>query len=112
VNSSMLIQWLTFAVMILIQAVAAGVIISAIRVQLTTHGEEIKSLRDWRHDFAPKSMIIDDHGKQLVDHEERLRYVEKHPLSVVGPTHTVVADCPITDCPYRAFQHEIQAEKK
>ena len=99
-NSSMLIQWLTFAVMILIQAVAAGVIISAIRVQLTSHGEEIKALRDWRHDFGPKAMIIDDQGRKLEDHEERLRYVEKHPNTVVaGPTHT--ADCPVTDCPYR-----------
>jgi hypothetical protein len=97
VNSSMLIQWLTFAVMILIQAVAAGVIISAIRVQLQTHGEEIKALRDWRHDFGPKSMIIDDHGKQLTDHEERIRHFEKHPA-----TSTTVLDCPVgTDCPYR-----------
>jgi hypothetical protein len=96
VNSSMLIQWLTFAVMILIQAVAAGVIISAIRVQLQTHGEEIKALRDWRHDFGPKAMIIDDHGKQLTDHEERIRFFEKHPV-----TSTTVLDCPVSDCPYR-----------
>jgi hypothetical protein len=97
VNESMLVQWLTFAVMILIQAVAAAVIISAIRVQLATHGEEIKSLRDWRHEMAPKAMLINDHVEQLKDHEERIRYVEKHPSSPV--------DCPVVDCPIRrAYQ--------
>ena len=96
-NSSMLIQWLTFAVMILIQAVAAAVIISAIRVQLKTHGEEIQALRTWRHDFGPKAMVIDDQGKKLEDHEVRIRSVEKHPAT----TPTVV-DCPVGhDCPYR-----------
>jgi hypothetical protein len=73
----MLIQWLTFAVMILIQAVAAGVIISSIRTTLTEHTHEIQRLRDWRHHFGPKEMVYDDHGLRLTDHENRLRIVER-----------------------------------
>ena len=95
-DSIMVIQWLTFAVMILIQAVAAGVIISAIRVTLATHGEEIKFLRDWRHSLAPKEMLIDDHVEQLKDHEQRIRVVEKERGTFD------IDDCPLSkDCPLR-----------
>ena len=93
---NMLLQWLTFAVMILIQAVAAGVIISAIRTTLKVQGEEIKSLRDWRHSFGPKEMVYDDHGIQLRDHESRIRTVETRHLSRVE-----VEACPVTDCEIR-----------
>ena len=90
----MLLQWLTFAVMILIQAVAAGVIISAIRTTLKVQGEEIKSLRDWRHAFGPKEMVYDDHGVQLRDHESRLRTVETRHL-----TRVEIEACPVEHCP-------------
>jgi uncharacterized membrane protein (DUF106 family) len=73
----MLLQWLTFAVMILIQAVAAGVIISAIRVTLDQHGKEIEKLREWKHMMAPKEMMVADHGEQLKDHEMRIRATEQ-----------------------------------
>lgn len=92
----MLIQWLTFAVMILIQAVAAGVIISAIRTTLVAHSEEIKSLRDWRHKFGPKEMVIDDHEERLKDHETRIRVTETRHRS-----QAEMGACPITDCPVR-----------
>jgi len=87
----MLIQWLTFAVMILIQAVAAAAIISSMRSTLETYGKEIASLRDWRHAFGPKEMVLDDHTETLKDHEERIRDVEKRPRG----------DCPVQDCPLR-----------
>jgi len=90
----MVLQWLTFAVMILIQAVAAGVIISAIRTTLATHTEEIKSLRDWRHKFGPKEMVIDDHDEKLKDHEIRIRAVERHQGE----------GCSVDGCPLR---HEV-----
>jgi hypothetical protein len=90
----MIIQWLTFAIMILIQAVAAGVIISAMRTTLTTYGEEIRALRDWRHSFGPKEMVITDHGEQLKDHETRIRDVEKRRLGL----------CPLEDCPLRKVE--------
>ena len=80
--------------MILIQAVAAGVIISAMRTTLATYGEEIKSLRDWRHSFGPKEMVISDHGEQLKDHETRIRDVEKRRQFVEG-------ECPLSECPLR-----------
>jgi hypothetical protein len=100
----MLLQWLTFAVMILIQAVAAGVIISAIRVQLATHGEEIKALRDWRHDFGPKEMVYDSHGEELKDHEVRLRAVEGRHL-----THVEAEACPVVNCPIREkYLHNLE----
>lgn len=73
----MLIQWLTFAVMILIQAVAAGAMLAAIRTTLADHTKEIERLREWRHKFGPKEMIYDDYGKQLVDHEARIRVTER-----------------------------------
>jgi hypothetical protein len=95
-GENVLLQWLTFAVMILIQAVAAGVIISAIRTTLSAHSEEIKSLREWRHAFGPKEMVYDDHGVQLKDHETRLRTVETRHLSRVE-----VEACPVSDCPVR-----------
>jgi hypothetical protein len=73
----MIIQWLTFAVMILIQAVAAGVIMASIRTTLAEHTHEIERLREWRHKFGPKEMVYDDHGLRLTDHEARLRIVER-----------------------------------
>ena len=73
----MIIQWLTFAVMILIQAVAAVYIMASIRTTLTEHTHEIQRLRDWRHQFGPKEMVYDDHGFKLIDHEARLRVVER-----------------------------------
>ena len=87
----MILQWLTFAVMILIQAVAAGVIISAIRTTLASHSEEIKGLRDWRHSFGPKEMVIADHTEQLKDHESRIRLVERKPSEA----------CTTVGCPLR-----------
>jgi hypothetical protein len=73
----MIIQWLTFAVMILIQAVAAVYIMASIRTTLTEHTVEIQRLRDWRHHFGPKEMVYDDHGLRLTDHESRIRVVER-----------------------------------
>lgn len=97
----MLIQWLTFAVMILIQAVAAGVIISAIRVTLAAHSEEIKALRDWRHAFGPKEMVYDAHGEELKDHEARIRAVEaRHVLRMDADS------CPVEHCPIKDRQGE------
>lgn len=95
-GESVILQWLTFAVMILIQAVAAGVIISAIRVTLAAHSEEIKSLRDWRHAFGPKEMVYDAHGKELKDHEARIRAVETRQLARLE-----FESCPVHDCPVR-----------
>lgn len=86
----MVLQWLTFAVMILIQAVAAGVIISAIRTTLEQHGQEIKSLRDWRHSFGPKEMVYDAMGAEVKEHEARLRAMEvRRAMECTAP------DCPI-----------------
>jgi len=39
--------------------------------------EEIKYLRDWKHDFGPYKMLVDDHAETLKDHEVRLRVLEK-----------------------------------
>jgi hypothetical protein len=86
----MLVQWLTFAVMILIQAVAAAVIITSIRTTLLTQGLEIEKLRTWRHEVGPQSMVISGHAEELHDHETRLRAVEKQR-----------PDCPVKDCPLR-----------
>lgn len=85
----MLLQWLTFAVMILIQAVAAAAIIASMRATLQTYGEEIKALRDWRHSFGPKEMVIEDHTETLKDHEGRIRLVEKFKA------------CPYDECPVK-----------
>jgi hypothetical protein len=49
----MLLQWLTFAIMILIQAIAAAVIITKVRTNVESHSELLK------------------------DHEERLRKTER-----------------------------------
>lgn len=73
----MLIQWLTFAVMILIQAVAAGAMLAAIRTTLADHTKEIERLREWRHKFGPKEMVYDRYGEVLVDHEARIRVTER-----------------------------------
>jgi hypothetical protein len=80
-GENMLLQWLTFAVMILIQAVAAGAMLAAIRTTLADHTKEIERLREWRHRFGPKEMVYDDYGFQLKDHETRIRGVEsdRHP---------------------------------
>jgi hypothetical protein len=82
-GDSVLIQWLTFAVMILIQAVAAGAMLAAIRTTLADHTKEIERLREWRHKFGPKEMVYDTYGNKLDDHETRIRGVEsdrhKHP---------------------------------
>lgn len=94
--SDMILQWITFAVMILIQAVAAAAVISSMRATLASYGVEIKSLRDWRHEMAPKAMLISDHGETLRDHEGRLRVVEKDH----GMFH--IEDCPYSkECPLR-----------
>ena len=74
---SMLLQWLTFVVMILIQAVAAVAMISAMRTTLTEHATEIQRLRDWRHRFGPKEMVYDEYGHRIEDHESRIRGVER-----------------------------------
>ena len=63
--------------MILIQALAAAWAVSAIRTTLTAQGLEINNLRDWRHKFGPKEMMVDAHDKVLADHEARLRVVER-----------------------------------
>lgn len=84
----MIIQWLTFAVMILIQAVGAAIVISSMRTTLESYGAEIKALRDWRHSFGQKEMVYDDHGKTLDDHEVRIRVVEKQ------------RTCPLEECPF------------
>lgn len=76
-GDSMLIQWLTFAVMILIQAVAAGAMLSAIRTTLSEHSKEIDRLREWRHRIGPKEMVYDEYGHRLDDHETRIRGVER-----------------------------------
>ena len=73
----MLLQWLTFAVMILIQAVAAISMLSAIRTTLVDHGKEIERLRDWRHRMAAKEMVYDEYGHRLDDHESRIRATEQ-----------------------------------
>jgi hypothetical protein len=73
----MVVQWLTFAVMILIQAVAASAIMASIRTTLKEHAHEIDRLREWRHKFGPKEMVYDDHGFKLADHETRIRVVER-----------------------------------
>jgi hypothetical protein len=71
-------------------------IISAIRVQLAVHSEEIKSLREWRQAMAPKETLIDDHREQLRDHEDRIRVVEK-----TGGSWDI-DDCPLSkECPLR-----------
>ncbi len=73
----MLIQWLTFAVMILIHLSVAAWAVSAIKTTLTVQGTEIQNLRDWRHSLASKEMMIDQHGVVLADHEARIRVIEK-----------------------------------
>lgn len=70
-------QWLTFAVMVLIQAVMAAAIVSAIKTTLATHAEEIKRLRDWKHRLGPKEMVYDNFGNDIADHEARIRQLEK-----------------------------------
>jgi hypothetical protein len=76
-GENMLLQWLTFAVMILIQAVAAGAMLAAIRTTLADHTKEIERLREWRHRFGPKEMVYDKYGEILVDHESRIRVTER-----------------------------------
>ena len=89
----MLVQWLTFSIMILIQAVAAVWCVSAIRTTLSAQGQEIQSLRDWRHKVAPKEMLVETHADQLKDHEARIRNVEAR--------HIVAKACPVEDCPFK-----------
>lgn len=72
----MLVQWLTFAVMILIQIGVAAWTLSAIRTTLDVQGGEIKTLRERTHALAQKVMVIDGHEKQLGDHETRIRGLE------------------------------------
>ncbi len=72
----MVIQWLTFAVMILIQTVTAVWILAAIRTTLEVQGGEIKMLRERWHDLAPKVMVVESHIKLLDDHETRIRSLE------------------------------------
>ena len=74
---SMLLQWITFGAMILIQAIAAGAMVSAIRTTLAEHGKEIERLREWRHRIGPKEMVYDEYGHRLADHESRIRGVER-----------------------------------
>ena len=93
----MLLQWLTFAVMILIQAVAAAIVISAMRTTLATYGEEIKALREWRHKFGPKEMVIDQHELDLKDHEGRIREIERQ-------RH--ISNCEVEECPLRTPPHK------
>lgn len=71
------IQWLTFAVTILIQTAVAVWTISAIRTTLDVHEQEIKTLRDWKHTAVNKLMSVDQHERDLIDHEMRLRDLEK-----------------------------------
>ena len=70
-------SWLTFAVMVLIQAVMAASIISAIKTTLNAHSAEIERLRDWKHEFGPRQMVYDGWGKVLEDYEDRIRDLEK-----------------------------------
>ncbi len=72
----MLVQWLTFGVMILIQTVAAVWALSAIRTALDFQGKEIQTLRDRWHALASKFMAVDQHEKEIVDHETRIRALE------------------------------------
>ena len=89
----MLVQWLTFAIMILIQTCVAVWAVSAIRTALDAQGAEIKALREWRHEFGPKAMVIDDHTEKLGDHESRLRALEHRP--------GLSADCVLENCPFK-----------
>ncbi len=72
----MLVQWLTFAVMVLIQSLAAVWVVSAIRTALDIQGREIQTLRDRWHALASKIMAVEQHEKELVDHESRIRALE------------------------------------
>lgn len=74
---SMLLQWITFAAMILIQVIAAVAMVSTIRTTLAEHGKEIERLREWRHRIGPKEMVYDEYGHRLADHESRIRGVER-----------------------------------
>jgi len=74
-----LIQWLSFAVTILIQLLIAAWTVATIKAQLNMQGGEIMKLRDWRHAFGPKEMVLDNHVKQIEDHEARIRQLERHP---------------------------------
>src|SRR6185369_9125585 len=72
------LQWLTFAVTVVIQLLIAAWTVATINAQLKVQGGEIVKLRDWRHAFGPKEMILDAHVKQIEDHETRLRQLERH----------------------------------
>ena len=74
----MLLQWLTFGAMIVIQLVAAAAMVSSIRTTLMDHSKEIERLRDWRHRIGPKEMVYDEYGHRLDDHETRIRGVEQY----------------------------------
>ena len=63
--------------MILIQGCVAAWTVSAISAKLNAQGMEINGLREWRHKFAPKEMVVDRHEQQIVDIESRLRILEK-----------------------------------
>ena len=76
-GDSMILQWVTFVVMIAIQAIAASAMLSALRTTLAEHAKEIERLREWRHKFGPKEMVYDQYGLDLKDHESRIRNVER-----------------------------------
>jgi hypothetical protein len=88
----MVIQWLTFAVMILIQGLAAVWVIAKIQTTMQVQGIEIEKLRTWRHNVGPQEMVVQGHGSELQDHEGRLRKLESAGNRM---------DCTLDNCPFR-----------
>ena len=73
------VAWMTFGLMLLIQVVAAVAIVARVNAKLEIHAIEIATLRDWRHKFGPKEMLLDEHVDLLKDHEARIRHLETRP---------------------------------
>ena len=74
----MVLQWISFGLMISIQVGVAVWCVATISTTLTDHGKEIERLREWRHKLASKEMTYDSYAMELQDHEARIRQVEKH----------------------------------
>lgn len=54
-----------------INANMAG-LIASFTEQIKTLRDEVDRLREWRHDFGPKEMVISDHDRRIENLERRV----------------------------------------
>jgi hypothetical protein len=76
--------WMTFAVMIAIQIAAAAALVSRINYIVKDHAAEIKSLREWRHDFGQKEMVYDEYKEDIEKLGDRVGLNEARVASLDG----------------------------